>query len=439
MREKQDQHTLAANELFLTAQVFEDCMDIARDADGLLCSDLNVDTMRPWTVDELSKAKAEIWSNWRHDPAGCMAYEDTLMATGRYIRVKVLHDQIAPGTPQIRQQAEGAVEAILAVAQAGERVESGYLPKPFGGLSKVAESKGISCDQIEHAALGLWQFRKQYPDSTLNAEIEEKLVRWTEYFMRRDWSYIFHGLFWHTLEDTPKTDLPALPLIHSLGLYMPLCVMSYSITGDQKYLDALNQKLIPILKRWLTDTTQNFTQHSNSCELLGMGAYFCATNNVINDVASETLQQTWRIAVARVSKDGLEYETNGVTDEHLITPHYIDPPSEGAWHGDRLGLWQSNSKSACSLCTAHLGVLAQKIQYDRNRAQQITHILAAIQNPDQITRMIDPDGQQIPIEHSYLKHTLWVQCIGAWLEATYQNHPLQHSQDRSCADDGNKP
>ena len=29
--------------------------------DGLLCSDLNVDTMRPWTVDELSKAKAEIW------------------------------------------------------------------------------------------------------------------------------------------------------------------------------------------------------------------------------------------------------------------------------------------------------------------------------------------------------------------------------------------
>ena len=71
---------------------------------------------------------------------------------------------------------------------------------------------------------------------------------------------------------------------------------------------------------------------------------------------------------------------------------------------------------------------------DRNRAQQITHILAAIRNPDQITRMIDPDGQQIPIEHSYLKHTLWVQCIGAWLEATYQNHLLQHSQDHSCAD-----
>jgi hypothetical protein len=78
--------------------------------------------------------------------------------------------------------------------------------------------------------------------------------------------------------------------------------------------------------------------------------------------------------------------------------------------------------------------MAEKIQYDRNRAQQITHILAAIQNPDQITRMIDPDGQQIPIEHSYLKHTLWVQCIGAWLEATYQNHLLQHSQDHSCAD-----
>ena len=141
--------------------------------DGLLCSDLNVDTMRPWTVDELSKAKAEIWSNWRHDPAGCMAYEDALMATGRYIRVKVLHDPIAPGTPPIQHQAEGAVEAILAVAQAGERVEPGYLPKPFGDLKRAAESKGISYDQIEHVALGLWQFRKQYPDSTLNAEREK--------------------------------------------------------------------------------------------------------------------------------------------------------------------------------------------------------------------------------------------------------------------------
>ena len=119
---------------------------------GLLCSDLNVDTMRLWAVDELSKNKVEIWSNWRHDPAVCIAYEDALMATGRYIRVKVLHDPIVPGTPPMRHQAEGAVEAIIAVAQAGEMVESGYLPKPFGDSKRAAESKSISCDRIEHVA-----------------------------------------------------------------------------------------------------------------------------------------------------------------------------------------------------------------------------------------------------------------------------------------------
>ena len=61
-----------------------------------------------------------------------MAYEDALMATGRYIRVKVLHDPIAPGTPPNTAPSKVAVEAILAVTQAGERVEPGYLPKPFG-------------------------------------------------------------------------------------------------------------------------------------------------------------------------------------------------------------------------------------------------------------------------------------------------------------------
>ena len=254
------------------AVAFETCMDDARDEHGLLYSNLNAETMKPWTDEQLQEAGAEIWSNWAHDPSGCFTYEDTMMATGRYVSVKVLKHLANDGDEAALADAAGGVRAILALSREGDKVEDGFLPKPFGGLEKASQSTGISNDQYEHALLALWRFRQAQPDSPLIEQIDSAIVRWTEYFLRRDWSYLFHGLHWVNLEPLNRTDYPEVVLVHPLGLYMPMCVMSHEITGDQKYLDQLHNRLAPVFRRWIENPSERFTGHSNSCELQGIGA-----------------------------------------------------------------------------------------------------------------------------------------------------------------------
>ena len=64
--------------------------DNGRDTDGIVCSVLKADELRPWRNSDFEKKGYELWDHWAGDFAGAMNYEDAIMATGRYADAKIL-------------------------------------------------------------------------------------------------------------------------------------------------------------------------------------------------------------------------------------------------------------------------------------------------------------------------------------------------------------
>jgi len=401
------------------ADVFEQQLDSMRDKDGLVYASINAAEMRPW-IDEDLKGYP-VWDSWAGDFAGCLLYEDCLMGTGRYVSAKVLKHLFTGGDGEALSDAERSVRAILALSREGDKIEDGFLPKPFGGLSKASLSKNTSNDQYEHALFALWQFHQACPESALIPEIESAILRWTDYFARRDFSYVFHGYHWVCTDPTEKDDgFPVSVGRHSLGLYLPMCLMCYQITGQKRYMDAVHDRLLPSLRRWIARPDFGFSGHSNSCNLLGLGVYSCWRQRAITEDACQALQMCWEIAEKRLSRhDGLEYDYAhvGVSDDHQIEPHYMDRPVQ--LHRDPFGLWVSNAKGASSTTTAHLGALCEKVRPDAARRATVDRILNHFQRPEDFLRLVDADGRQLPPEHDWRKRSLVSTFIGAWLQAYY--------------------
>ena len=405
-------------ELAERARLFHEHLDSLRDEDGLVYSCIKADEMRPWTNEDLRGY--EIWSSWAHDPAGCIRYEDSIMGTGRTVSAKVLRHLATGGDEKALADAEVCVRAILALSREGDKIEDGFLPKPFGGLRKASLSKNTSNDQYEQALFALWTFRQARPDSPLIPDIESAILRWTDYFVRRGFRYLFHGYHWVSLEPVEDADLPVSIARHVLGLYMPMCVMSGKITGDAKYEALLHEKLLPRLKDWIAGPLRHFSGHSNSCNLLGMGTYFCWKNGVVRDAAEQALGLCCKIAESRLSRhDGLEwdYAHLGVSDENQIEPHYMDRSVQH--HRDQFGLWVSNAKGASSTVTAHLGALYQRVRPDEQLRATILRILNHFRTPHDFLRLVDVDGRQLPPEHKWKGNNMVSAFEAAWLQAYY--------------------
>ena len=251
------------------ADAFEKCMDSARDEHRLVCDELNVNTMKPWTDEELESSGAAAWpesaalpsrawgeettppSAWGYGLSGGYTYENCIMATGRYITVKILKHLVKGRDGAALADAEGAVRALLALSREGDKVEDGLLPKPLGGLEKASQSTGISNDQYEHALLGFWRFRNVCPTSPLIPEIESAIVRWTDFFVRNDFSYKMHPKQWVCTDPTDMGDgLRVYVGRHTLGLYLPMCIMSRELTGDagswREFAAAIRQGRQPV-------------------------------------------------------------------------------------------------------------------------------------------------------------------------------------------------
>ena len=422
------------------AQLFEKCMDSARDEHGLLYDELNAHTMQPWTDSELRALGAASWpesaalpsmawggeskptSCWSYGLSGGYTYENSVTTTGRYICAKILKHLATGGDEGALSDAEGAVRALLALSEEGDKVEKGLLPKPFGGLKKASQSTGMSNDQYEHALLGLCRFRRACPDSPLVPEIESAIVRWTQYFLREDWSYLFHGRYWACLEPCDRGDYPVSALVHPLGLYMPLCLMSHEFTGDQQYLDQFHHRLLPVLQRWIQNPAERFTGHTNSCELQAMGMYFCQTQGFIAKEAQQALEHCWNMSKKRLSPDSLDLDLYGMTQGHRVRPRYLDVELPDT--GGKRGLWISNMKTPQSLKTAHTGTLLQRLRHEADRGTTIRRILERFQTVTDITNLIDQDGKQVPPDHKYMTESICVEMVAAWLQVYYMSEVL---------------
>jgi hypothetical protein len=404
------------------AVIFENFLDSVRDADGIVYADVHARELRPFRSEDLDAKGFDVWVVWAHDFAGCLNYEDSLMATGRYINGKVLRHLATGGDDRALADAEHGVRAILAISKAGRDIEPGYLPKPYGGLRNASACMHASSDQYEQSLLALWSFRRACPRSELVPEIESAIVSWADYFLRHDFAYRFNEFAWVALDPTDMGDGVEVSVgRHGLGLCLPLFLMSYEITGHMKYDDALRNRLVPCLRRWLAHPTgpgSGFSGHSNSANLLALGLYYCITQGVAVEEAKAGLEICWNCAEQRLSRyDGLEYEYAhaGASDDHPLEPHHLDAPLPA--DGWKFALWVSNVKTAGSVITAHTGALCQRVDARAERAATIQRIMNEFVEPQSFLRWIDNNGGQIPPEHAW--HALLLPSVfpAAWLQA----------------------
>ena len=158
------------------------------DPDGLIVSYLNKNTLNVWTEAELGKYDIlPIYNKQRGDPAGQLAYEDTLMATGEYASAMLAEFEVT-GNHKAIASASFHVFAILRVLDEGEKYEKGFLPKPHGGMNKAQYSHEISPDQYIKAFIALREYQR-YASPSLNKTIDGYLVAIADYFLNRNFCH----------------------------------------------------------------------------------------------------------------------------------------------------------------------------------------------------------------------------------------------------------
>ena len=265
------------------------------DADGLCRSFLCAATLAPWTNEDLAKTDQRLITDMfqnSSDKAGCLTYENALMATGEFavsqiVRHRVTHDAAA------RERAQKAIRAILAVIEEGRSYQPGWLPKPFGGVRNARNSHETSPDQYTKALVALHAWRP--------LASEEERSRIDRFFVDAADFYIatkFRLAFRH------RTIVTADTHHHALGLFVSLIVLAARASGDARYLKHL-AVLSPAMDAALKDDgLANF----NMTSLVAEGYHVAMQNGHEDPRLPQTIKRLWQIGTKRIDAAGEGYE-----------------------------------------------------------------------------------------------------------------------------------
>lgn len=216
--------------LSTTAQTFHEFVAARMiDADGLCRSWLCAETLRPWTNAQLADLDLSFFFQNAPDKAGCLTYENSLMSTGEFVTSQIVRFRVT-GEASARASARRGVQAILAVAQQGRHYMPGYLPKPFGGLSRARDAHEISPDQYTKALVALHTWRP-LADREQGAAIDQFFVDAADFFIARKFRHAYRH----------RTIVTAPTHQHALGLFVPLVMLAANVTGQAHYRQQLSQ------------------------------------------------------------------------------------------------------------------------------------------------------------------------------------------------------
>jgi hypothetical protein len=218
-------------------------VDRMMDEDGLCRSMYSMATLAPWTNADLAKI-----DQWRitdmfqnsPDKAGCLTYENALMATGEFalsqiVRHRVTKEQAA------RDLAHRAICGILAVIGQGRYYMPGWLPKPYGGVYNARNSHEMSVDQYTKVIVALDAWRPLASEAE-RAVIDQFFIDAADFFVARKWRHAYRH----------RTIVTADTHLHALGLYVPLVVLAAKASGDDRYLKQFSH-FDAAINRALTD------------------------------------------------------------------------------------------------------------------------------------------------------------------------------------------
>lgn len=222
---------LAATEKVMHDFVVQRLMD----GDGLCRSMLNMKTLAPWTNAEFAatgaarisdKFQMRITDMFQNSPdlAGCLTYENTLMATGEFAQSQIIRYRVTK-EDAARKLAHRAIRGILAVIEEGRHYMPGWLPKPFGGVRHARNSHEMSVDQYTKAVVALHAWHP-LASRDEKAVIDRFFIDAADFFIARKWRHAYRH----------RTIVSASTHPHALGLYVALVVLAAKASGDDRYL-----------------------------------------------------------------------------------------------------------------------------------------------------------------------------------------------------------
>lgn len=262
------------------------------DGDGLCRSFLCAATLAPWTNEELAKLdQRRITDMFQNSPdkAGCLTYENSLMATGEFALSQIVRYRVTRD-PAARDLAHRAVRGILAVADEGRHYMPGWLPKPLGGLSHARDSHEMSVDQYTKALIALDAWRP-LASAAEQAAIDRFFIDIADFFIARKWRHAYRH----------RTIVTANTHHHALGLYVMVVHLAARASGDRRYLaelknfdEALNAALAN------ADLESGF----NGISLIAEGFHVAMQAGARDPRLPQLIEHLWKAGSRRIDKDG---------------------------------------------------------------------------------------------------------------------------------------
>ncbi|MBI3680617.1 MAG: hypothetical protein HY235_09495 [Acidobacteria bacterium] len=265
------------------------------DRDGLCRSFLNAATLAPWTNAELARIdQRRIIDMFQNSPdkAGCLTYENALMATGEFAVSQIVRYRVTRDN-DVRQLADRAIRGILGVIREGRYYMPGWLPKPFGGLANARNSHEMSNDQYTKAIVALNEWRPLASDSG-RASIDRFFVDAADFFVARQ----FRNAYRH------RTIVTADTHHHALGLFVPILALAARASGDASYRSHLSRFDKAMDAAMENDQLANF----NMTSLIVEGYSLAMAAGLDDPRLARTIGILWQRGLRRVNEAGDAFE-----------------------------------------------------------------------------------------------------------------------------------
>jgi hypothetical protein len=282
--------------LITTEKVMHDfVVNRMMDGDGLCRSALCAATGAPWTNADLAKTDQRLITDMFQnspDKAGCMSYENALMATGEFAVSQIVRHRVTKDAAA-RDLAHRAIRAILAVIEEGRHYMPGWLPKPFGGLRNARNSHEMSTDQYTKAivALHAWRPLASKDEQTV---IDRFFVDAADFFVARKFRHAYR----HRTIVTVDTHH------HALGLFVPLVILAAKTSGDAGYRKHLASFSAAMDASLRDELLANF----NMTSLMVEGYHVAMQAGLDDPRLPQTIKTLWQRGSKRIDANGDAYE-----------------------------------------------------------------------------------------------------------------------------------
>jgi hypothetical protein len=267
------------------------------DGDGLCRSSLCAATGAPWTNEALAKTDQRLIIDMFQnspDKAGCMSYENALMATGEFAVSQIVRHRVTKDAAA-RERAHRAVRAILAVIEEGRHYMPGWLPKPFGGLRNARNSHEMSTDQYTKSIVALHAWRP-LAGKDEQTTIDRFFVDAADFFIARKFRHAYRH----------RTIVTADTHHHALGLFVPLVVLAAKTSGDaayRKYLASFSAAMDASLQ---DEGLANF----NMTSLMVEGYHVAMQAGCDDPRLPQMIKTLWQRGAKRVDANGNAFDNS---------------------------------------------------------------------------------------------------------------------------------